>query len=112
MENTIRQIQQQQQQQQPNNMVQLQQMILQFQMQIRRLADENARLQHQLHGYTMLCPQLNELKQQQQILNEQIRQMTIRNSALENEVAESERGSKHAAEIYKKGKRKLFILLK
>jgi SMC interacting uncharacterized protein involved in chromosome segregation len=99
MENTIRQFQQQQ----PSNMAQYQQMILPYQMQLRRLADENARLQHQLHAYSMFPATLNELKQQQQVLNEQIRQMTLRNSALENEVADSERASKHAAEIYKKG---------
>jgi len=102
MENTIRQLQQQQQHQ-PTNMMQYQQMILPFQIQLRRLADENARLQHQLHAYSMMPATLNELKQQQHILNEQIRQMTIKNSALENEVADSERASKHAAEIYKKG---------
>ncbi|CAF0864206.1 unnamed protein product [Rotaria sordida] len=101
MENTIRQLQQQQQQQ-PNNMVQYEQMIYPFQMQLRRLADENARFQHQLHAYSMMPATINELKQQQHILNEQLRQMTIRNSALENEAAESERASKHAAEIYKK----------
>jgi hypothetical protein len=100
MENTIRQLQQQHQ---PTNMMQYQQMILPFQIQLRRLADENARLQHQLHAYSMMPATLNELKQQQHILNEQIRQMTIKNSALENEVADSERASKHAAEIYKKG---------
>jgi hypothetical protein len=98
MENTIRQIQQQ-----PTSMVQYQQMILPYQMQLRRLADENARLQHQLHAYSMMPVTLNELRQQQHVLNEQIRQMTIKTSALENEVAESERASKHAAEIYKKG---------
>lgn len=103
LENTIRQLQQQQQQQQPNNVVQYEQMILSYQMQLRRLADENARLQHQLHAYSMMPPQINELKQQQHVLNEQLRQMTIRNSALENEAAESERASKHAAEIYKRG---------
>ncbi|CAF4050999.1 unnamed protein product, partial [Adineta steineri] len=98
MENTIRQLQQQQ----PQNMVQYQQMILPYQMQLQRLADENTRLQHQLHAYSMLPASINELKQQQHILTEKIRQMTIRNSALENEVADSERASKHAAEIYKK----------
>jgi len=99
MENTIRQLQQQ-----PNSTIQYQQMFLSFQIQLRRLTDENTRLQHQLHAYSMLPATLNELKQQQHILNEQIRQMTIRNSALENEVADSERASQHAAEIYKKGK--------
>ncbi|CAF3454790.1 unnamed protein product [Rotaria sp. Silwood1] len=101
MENTIRQLQQQQQQQ-PNNILQYEQMIYPYQMQLRRIADENARLQHQLHAYSMMPATINELKQQQHILNEQLRQMTIRNSALENEAAESERASKHAAEIYKK----------
>ncbi len=103
MENAIRQLQQQQQQQQPNNMFQYQQMVLSYQVQLRRLADENARLQHQLHAYSMMPAALNELKQQQHILNEQIRQMEIKNNALENQAAESERASKHAAEIYKKG---------
>ena len=99
MENVIRQFQQQQ----PNNLAQYQQMTLHFQMQLRRLADENARLQHQLHAYAMMPATLNELKQQQHVYNEQIRQMTIRNSALEHEVAESEKASQRAAEIYKKG---------
>ncbi|CAF3393306.1 unnamed protein product [Rotaria socialis] len=101
LENTIRQFQQQQHQQ-PNNMAQYEQMILPYQIQFRRLADENAHLQHQLHAYSMLPATINELKQQQHILNEQLRQLTIRNSALENEAAESERASKRAAEIYKK----------
>ncbi|CAF2367475.1 unnamed protein product [Rotaria sp. Silwood2] len=101
MENAIRQLQQQQHQQ-PNNIAQYEQMIYPYQMQLRRLADENARLQHQLHAYSMMPATINELKQQQHILNEQLRQMTIRNSALENEAAESERASKRAAEIYKK----------
>ncbi|CAF2118028.1 unnamed protein product [Rotaria magnacalcarata] len=101
LENIIRQFQQQQQQQ-PNNIAQYEQIILPYQIQLRRLADENARLQHQLHAYSMLPATINELKQQQHILNEQLRQLTIRNSALENEAAESERASKHAAEIYKK----------
>ena len=104
MENTIRQLLQQQQQQQPNSMIQYQQMILPYQMHLRRLADENARLQHQLHAYSMMPVTLNELKQQQLVLSEQIRQLTIRNGALENEAAESERASKTAADIYKKGK--------
>jgi len=99
LETTIRQFQQQQ----PNSIAQYQQAILPYQMQLRRLADENARLQHQLHAYAMLPATLNELKQQHYILSEQIRQITLRNSALENEAAESQRASKHAAEIYKKG---------
>jgi len=99
MENAIRQLQQQQ----PTNMIQYQQIVLPYQMQLQRLADENTRLQHQLHAYSMMPATINELKQQQHILNEKIRQMSIRNSALENEVADSERASKHAAEIYKKG---------
>ncbi|CAF1167791.1 unnamed protein product [Adineta ricciae] len=97
MENTIRQLQQQ-----PTNVVQYQQMILSYQMQIQRLADENARLQQQLHAYSMLPAAINDMKQQQHILTEKIRQMTIKNTALQNEVAENERASKHAAEIYKK----------
>jgi len=100
MENTIRQLQQQHQ---PTNIIQYQQMILHFQMQIRRLGDENLRLQQQLHAYSPLPATLVDLKQQQHVLNEQIRQMSIRNSALESGVADSERASKHAAEIYKKG---------
>ncbi len=100
MENTIRQLLAQQ----PNAMIQYQQAILPFQMHIRRFVDENNRLNHQLHAYAMMPATLNELKQQNIVLSEQIRQMTIRNSALENEVAESVRASKHAAEVYKKGK--------
>ncbi len=98
MDNTIRQLQQPN-----NNMVPYQQTILTYQMQLRRLTDENARLAHQLHAYSMMPASINELKQQQHILNEQMRQLTIRNSALEKEVADGERASKHAAEIYKKG---------
>ena len=101
MENTIRQLQQQVM---PNAMFNYQQMILPYQLNLRRLAEENLRLQHQLNAYAMMPATLNELKQQEQGLHEQIRQMSIRTNALENEVAESERASKHAAEIYKKGK--------
>ena len=100
MESTIRQLQQQH----PNNMMQYEQIVLPYQLQLRRFADENARLQHQLHAYATLPATINELKQQQHILTEELRQMTIRNSALQNEATESERASKHAAEIYKKGK--------
>ena len=99
MENTIRQLVHQQ----PHTMAQYQQIILPYQMNLRRLADENTRLQHQLNAYAMMPATLNELRQQQLVLNEQIRQMNLRNSALENEVAETERASKHAAEVYKKG---------
>lgn len=106
MENTIRQLQQQQPM--PNAMFNYQQMIVNYQVHLRRLAQENHRLQHQLNGYAMVPAALNELKQQEQGLHEQIRQMSIRTVALENEVAESERASKHAAEIYKKGKKKIF----
>ena len=112
MENTIRQFQQQHQQPPPpamsNAMFHQQQMILGFQINLRRLVDENHRLQHQLNAYAMMPATLNELKQQEQVLQEQIRQMSIRTTALENEVAKSEQASKHAAEIYKKGKENLF----
>ena len=102
MDHTIRQLQQQQQT--IPSIPQYQQMIMQHQMQLRRMADENARLQHQLHSYAMLPASINELRQQHQILGEQFRQLSLRNGALENEAAESERASKHAAEIYKKGR--------
>lgn len=105
MDHTIRQLQQQQQT--IPSIPQYQQMIMQHQMQLRRMADENARLQHQLHSYAMLPASINEVRQQHQILGEQFRQLSLRNAALENEAAESERASKHAAEIYKKG---LFVL--
>ena len=102
LDHTIRQMQQQQQ---PTHSVpQFQQMFLQFQMQLRRMADENGRLQQQLQAYAMLPASINELKQQHLILSEQLRQLSLRNSALENEAVESERASKHAAEIYKKGR--------
>ena len=101
MDHTIRQLQQQQSQ--TPSPVQYQHMILSYQAQIRRFADENARLQYQLNAYSMMPATINELKQQHQLLGEQLRQIQIRNSALENEAAESERASKHAAEIYKKG---------
>lgn len=107
MENTIRQLHQQQ----PNNTIQYDQMLVTYQIQLRRLAEENSRLQHQLHAYSLMPATMNELKQQQHMLNEQIRQMTIRNSALENEAAESERASKHAAEIYKKGEYKFHLII-
>ena len=101
MDHAIRQLQQQQQT--IPSVPQCQQMIMQHQMQLRRMSDENARLQHQLHSYAMLPASINELRQQHQILGEQFRQLSLRNAALENEAAESERASKHAAEIYKKG---------
>ncbi|CAF3816364.1 unnamed protein product [Adineta steineri] len=97
MDNTIRQLQQPN-----NNMIPYQQTILSYQMQLRRVTDENAHLAHQLHAYSMMPGSINELKQQQQILDEQLRQLTMRNSTLEKEVADGDRASKHAAEIYKK----------
>lgn len=102
METTIRQLQQQVM---PNAMFNYQQMLLPYQLNLRRLAEENLRLQHQLNAYAMLPATLNELKQQEQGLHEQIRQMSIRTNALENEVGESERASRRAAEVYKKGKK-------
>ncbi len=97
MDTTIRQLQQ------SNNMIPYQQTILSYHMQIRRLTDENARLAHQLHVYSTMPVSINELKQQQIILNEQLRQITMKNSSLEKEIDDGERASKHAAEIYKKG---------
>lgn len=99
MDNTIRQLQQSN-----NNMIPYQQTILTYQMQIKRITDDNARLIHQLHAYSLMPATINELKQQQVILNDQLRQLTIRNSNLEQEIADGERATKHAAEIYKKGK--------
>jgi len=99
LDQTVRQFQQQQGQ---PNLVQYQQAFVSYQMQLKQLVDENVRLRHQLHAYSMMPTTLNELKQQHQHLSEQLRQLTVRNSALENEAAESERASKHAAEIYKK----------
>jgi len=99
MDNTIRQLQQQPN----NNMLSYQQTILSYQMQIRRVTDENARLAHQLHAYSIMPASINELKQQQIILNEQLRQIIIKNNNLEKEIADGERATKHAAEIYKKG---------
>jgi SMC interacting uncharacterized protein involved in chromosome segregation len=98
MDNTIRQLQQPN-----NNMLPYQQTILSYQMQIRRVTDENARLVHQLHAYSIMPASINELKQQQIILNEQLRQIMFKNSNLEKEIADGERATKHAAEIYKKG---------
>ena len=46
---------------------------------------------------------INELRQQQHILDEQLRQITMRNGSLEKEIADGERARKNAAEIYKKG---------
>ncbi|CAF1212401.1 unnamed protein product [Adineta ricciae] len=97
MENTVRQLQQ------PNNsLIPYQQTIHSYQMQLRRLTDDNTRLAHQLHAYSMMPGSINELKQQQQILQEQLQQLTQRNSALEQEIADGQLASKHAAEIYKK----------
>jgi hypothetical protein len=98
MDTTIRQLQQPN-----NNMLPYQQTILSYQMQIRRVTDENARLVHQLHAFSIMPASINELKQQQHILNEQLRQLTFRNNTLEQEVSDGDRASKHAAEIYKKG---------
>lgn len=105
LDQTIRQLQQQQQQQGGPNYAQYHQMIVSYQIQLRQLAEENARLRHQLSAYMMMPTTLNELKQQNQTLTEQLRQLTVRNSALENEAKESEQASKHAAEIYKKGQK-------
>ncbi|CAF4165620.1 unnamed protein product [Rotaria magnacalcarata] len=79
-----------------------QQTIVSYQMQLRGLTDENARLLHQLHVYSMMPNSINELKQQQNILDEQLRQISNRNSSLEKEISDGERARKHAAEIYKK----------
>jgi len=96
MDSTIRQLQQPN-----NNMLPYQQTILSYQMQIRRLTDDNARLVHQLRACSIMPATINELKQQQIILNEQLKQITIRNTNLEKEIADGERATKHAAEIYK-----------
>ena len=98
MEKLIRQLQQQSQ-----SFVHYQQAIVQHRMQLARLMDENARLKHQLQACPALVHSLNELKQQHDILNEELDKLSVRNSALENEAVDSERASKHAAEVYKKG---------
>lgn len=84
-----------------------QQTVSSYQMQLKRLTDENARLVHQLHAYSMMPNTITELRQQQQLLDEQIRQISMRNSTLEQEIADGERAKKQAAEIYKKGNNKL-----
>ncbi|CAF0938633.1 unnamed protein product [Rotaria sordida] len=89
-------------QQTNHNMAPYQQTILSYQMQLKRLTDENTHLAHQLHTYAMMPGTINELKQQQHILDEQLRQISIRNSSLEKEIADGERARKHAAEIYQK----------
>ena len=99
MSNTIRQLQQPNN----NNLAPYQQTILHYQMQIKRITDDNAYLVHQLHAYSVMPASINELKQQQIILNEQLRQLTIRNSNLEKEIADGQRATKHAADIYRKG---------
>jgi uncharacterized protein YoxC len=97
MDNSLRQLQQ------PNNHIApYQQTILHYQMQIRRVTDENARLAHQLHAYSTMPASIHELKQQQNILNEQLTQLTIKNNNFEKEISDGQRASKHAAEIYKK----------
>jgi septal ring factor EnvC (AmiA/AmiB activator) len=98
MDNTIRQLQQSNN----NNMIPYQQTILHYQMQMRQLTDENNRLMQQLHVYSTMPASINELKQQHNILNEQLRQITMRNSYLEKEIADGQQATKHAAEIYKK----------
>lgn len=85
-------------------MLPYQQAILSYQMQIKRVQDDNARLAHQLHAYSVMPTSINEFKQQEVILNEQLRHLTTRNSNLEQEIADGEQAGKHAAEIYKKGK--------
>ncbi|CAF1476375.1 unnamed protein product [Rotaria sp. Silwood1] len=97
MDNTIKHLQQSNQ-----NMAPYQQTILSYQMQLKRLTDENTHLAHQLHTYAMMPGTINELKQQQHVLDEQLRQINLRNSTLEKEIADGERARKHAAEIYKK----------
>lgn len=98
LDTTIRQLQQ------PNpNIPSYQQTILQYQMHTKRLTDENARLVHQLHTYSIMPASINELKQQYYILSEQLRQITMRNSHLEQEIIDAEQAKKQAAEIYYKG---------
>ena len=97
MEQTIRQLQQPN-----NNMITYQQTILHYQMQIQRMTDDNARLAHQLHAYSLMPASINQLKQQQIILSEQLRQITARNNHLEKEIADGQQASRQAAEIYQK----------
>jgi hypothetical protein len=97
MEQTIRQLQQPN-----NNMITYQQAILHYQMQIQRMTDENARLAHQIHAYSLMPASINQLKQQQMILSEQLRQITTRNNHLEKEISDGQQASKQAGEIYQK----------
>lgn len=106
LDNTIKHLQQ------PNDsMVPYQQTILSYQMQMRRLTDENARLAHQLHAYSIMPGTINELRQQQHILDEQLRQLANSNSSLEKEIADGERARKHAADIYKKGSDFIILII-
>lgn len=96
---TIRQLQQ------PDpNIPTYQQTILHYQMHIKRITDENSRLIHQLHTYSIMPASINELKQQQFILNEQLQEITMRNNHLQKEIIDAERARKQAADIYHKGK--------
>ena len=110
LDQTMRQLQQQQQQQPSPGVIQFQQTVHSYQIQSKRLAEENSQLVHQLNACGMMPNTLNDLKQQQQVLLEQIRQMELKNATLDQEISDGERASKNAAEIYKKGR--CFIHLK
>ena len=100
LDTTIRQLQQ------PNpNIPSYQQTILHYQMQLKRLTDDNTRLVQQLHAYSIMPATINELKQQHIILNEQLRQISMRYSNLEKDFTDGERARKQAAEIYQKGEK-------
>lgn len=97
--------------QQPNpNIPSYQQTILHYQMHIKRLTDDNTRLVHQLHAYSIMPASINELKQQHVILNEQLRQINMRNNNLEKEISDGERARRQQAEIYQKGQKEFLHL--
>lgn len=104
LEQRLRELQHYSQQQYvpPESLLRYQQAINSYQLQLKRITDENNQLMHQLHAYSMIPASINELKQQNQIVEEQIRQMSLRNSILEKEIADGERASKNAADIYRK----------
>ena len=64
MEHSIQHLQSQQ----PNGIqVQYQQTVTSYQIELKRLSDENNQVMHQLHLYSMMPTTMNELKQQNQL---------------------------------------------
>lgn len=77
--------------------------IYSYQNEIQRLTDEQKQNLHQLQLYSMMPNSFNELKQQQNVLLEQVRHFVDRNALLEKKIAENRLATRHAQEIYQLG---------